>query len=86
MRLKLYGFRDSHLLYSLYVFLSSVILWYIEALGLKKFLTKGQRGIRNACTRNWYTIGSIFLYNLEVHPFCAYTLEFLGGMQLLQNR
>ena len=43
MRLsKLYNFRDSHLLYCLYVFLSSVILWHMEALGLKKFLTKGQ--------------------------------------------
>ena len=42
MRLiKLYNFRDSHLLYCLYVFLSSVIFWHLEALGLKKFLTKG---------------------------------------------
>ena len=86
MRLsKLYNFRDSHLLYCLYVFLSSVILWYMEALGLKKFLTKGQtwnpKCLHSQLVYQLYLrlFQGIFLYNFEsVHQVCAYTLEFLG--------
>ena len=93
MRLsKLYNFRDSHLLYCLYVFLSSVILWYMEALGLQKFLTKGQtwnpKCLHSQLVYQLYLrlFQGIFLYNFEsVHQVCAYTLEFLGGMRLLQK-
>ena len=84
MRLgRLYDFRDSHLLYSLYVFLSSVIILHVEPLCLKKFWTKGQRRIRNACSRTWYIyqlFTSILEYfSLQLLRFCACTLEFLGG-------
>ena len=81
---KLYDFRDSQLLFFLYVLLSPVIILHVEPLSLQKFLTEGQGGIRNACTGTWYTtwlrvFWIILIYTLKCIHSVHVHWSFLGG-------